>query len=89
MEEYILKTISASIELERPNADSVKCVVKRTRATGGRAEIELSIDGYVALKFDNTTYGPGYEQVVWDVAKLLLQIANDPCLLPPSNAEVN
>jgi hypothetical protein len=86
MEESILKTINGSIELERPGADPVRCVVKRTRTTEGRAEIELRIDGYVALRFNNTTYGPGYEQVARDVAKLLLQMADNPCLLPPVNA---
>ena len=86
MEEFILKTISASIEFKRKKAGPVKCVVKRTRTTEGRAEIELSIDDYVALKFNNTTYGPDYEQVAKEVAKLLLQMADNPCLLPPANA---
>lgn len=85
MEEFILKTISASIEFERQKAGPVKCVVKRTRTTEGRAEIELSIDDYVALKFNNTTYGHGYEQVARAVAKLLLEMADNPCLLSPAN----
>ena len=88
MEEHILKTISASIEFERQKAGPVKCVVRRTRTTEGRAEIELRIDDYVALRFNNATYGPGYEQVARDVAKLLLQMADNPCLLPPANAEL-
>jgi hypothetical protein len=80
-DEFVRKTVSKSIRLEREKAGPVTCVVSRTRTTEGFAEIELVIDNRVVLRFSNDTYGDSYEIVARRVAELILDVASNPCSL--------
>jgi hypothetical protein len=80
-DEFVRKTVSKSIKLEREKAGPVNCVVSRTRTTEGLAEIELVIDNRVVLRFSNETYGDSYEIVARRVADLILEVASNPCSL--------
>jgi hypothetical protein len=81
LDEFVRKTVSKSIRLEREKAEPVTCVVSRTRTTEGFAEIELVIDNRVVLRFSNETYGDSYEIVARRVADLILEVASNPCSL--------
>jgi hypothetical protein len=80
-DEFVRKTVSKSIKLEREKAGPVNCVVSRTRTTEGLAEIELVIDNRVVLKFSNSTYGYHYEMAARRVGELLIEAADNPCSL--------
>lgn len=82
MKEFIYKTVSDSIKLERAKAGPVECVATRMRNSQGFSNIELCIDNHTALKIDSEAYGENYENVVRQIAELLERIADNPCKLP-------
>jgi hypothetical protein len=82
MEEFIHKTISDSILLDRAKSGPVECKCLRTRTSKGFAAIELRIGGAVALSLSSDTYGAEYEQVAMQIADLLQRVAKNPCTLP-------
>ena len=82
MEEFIHKTVSEAIKLERAKAGPIECVCSRTRTSKGFAAIELRIGGSVALTINNDTYGHEYEQIAMQIADLLQRVAENPCSLP-------
>lgn len=82
MEEFVHKTVSDSITLDRAKAGPIECVCIRSRTSNGVAAIELRINGSVALQLSTTTYGDGYEQAAVQIADLLRRMAENPCRLP-------
>ena len=82
MNEFIHKTVSDAIELERAKEGPIECVCSRTRTSNGYASIELRIDNGVALRIDSDAYGAGYEQVALQIADLLRRVTQNPCALP-------
>ena len=82
MDEFIHKTVSDAIQLERENALSIEWECSHTRTSKGFASIVLRVDRSAVLTISNDTYGPGYEQVAREIAELLLRVANNPCNLP-------
>jgi len=82
MDEFIHKTVSDAIQLDRAKAGPIECVCSRTRTSKGYSSIELRIDNSVVLSINNDTYGAGYEQVALQIAGLLRRVSQNPCLLP-------
>ena len=82
MDEFIHKTVTSSISLERVKADPIDCIATRTRTSKGFGSIVIRIDSEVVLKLSSDTYGNGYEDAALRIAELLQLMASEPCALP-------
>ena len=82
METFVSKTVTDRIELPRAKAKPATCTATRQRTSAGYCGIELRIENSVVLTITGEVYSD-YEQVVRQIAKQLLRIADEPCLLAP------
>ena len=78
MGNFIMREVSNSYKgFEGTNIEAI-----RTRTSNGYAGITVKINGLVALSFNTDAHGDDYELIASAVARLLDEIASEPCLLP-------
>lgn len=75
MEEFLIREIKEQSE-EYPNI-----IARRTRTSAGFAQISITY-GTQTIKFSNDSGNDAYETQALETAKLLDEIALEPCVLP-------
>jgi hypothetical protein len=85
MHDFILRTVSDSIEFVDHDGNKTKVTATRSRTSASHAAITMDIDGKRVLEL--TSDLEDYPSAARNIARLLLSMADEPCALPNVRAK--